>query len=389
MTTVEKNLLGFITKHKIIIAFIVITIAALLARYPMLKVESWDWFLYLRPWFEKLQAGGGFPAIKDYTGDYNAPYVTILALLTYLPFGALKLIKLVSIAGDFLLAISAVLLVRELVSDRTKKAFVCLITYALVLFLPTVILNSSAWGQCDAIYTSFVLLALRQLIREKYPSSFIFLGIAFAFKLQAVFILPVFIILYFSKKQFSIFNFLWIPAMNVVLSLPAIIFGGWPVEKLITSYIGQANAQAELLYHFPSIFNFIPFSDASAVSAWGVLATVVIIGLTLVYILHIKVRWTKEQIMLLAFWCIITMAFFLPRMHERYLFSAEVIGLLIAIVYHKFIAAELVFLISATMNYGIYLTGADFTQYIFAIEALAYAGALTYVSTRTVKELNG
>ena len=61
--------------------------------------------------------------------------------------------------------------------------FLELITYALVLIIPTVMLNSGMWGQCDSIYTTFVILALYFLVKEKYSLSFIMLGISFAFKL--------------------------------------------------------------------------------------------------------------------------------------------------------------------------------------------------------------
>lgn len=63
------------------------------------------------------------------------------------------------------------------------------------------ILNLSVWGQCDSIYVTFVIWTIYFLYKEKYRKAFIFLGIAFAFKLQAVFIMPIVFYMYFTKKN--------------------------------------------------------------------------------------------------------------------------------------------------------------------------------------------
>ena len=47
-----------------------------------------------------------------------------------------------------------------------------LIFYGIVLMLPTVILNSSCWGQSDAIYAAFILFSIAFLLEEKYVKAF-------------------------------------------------------------------------------------------------------------------------------------------------------------------------------------------------------------------------
>ena len=63
----------------------------------MLDFESGDYQLFLKDWFDYLKANGGIHALKSYVGDYNAPYVTLMALLTYLPIKSLYSIKIISI----------------------------------------------------------------------------------------------------------------------------------------------------------------------------------------------------------------------------------------------------------------------------------------------------
>jgi Gpi18-like mannosyltransferase len=64
-----------------------------------------------------------------------------------------------------------------------------------VLFTPTVILNSSFWGQADAIHTTFLLACLYFLVTRREIPAFIAFGVAVAFKLQAIFLAPLLLIL--------------------------------------------------------------------------------------------------------------------------------------------------------------------------------------------------
>ena len=186
MLKFEKKFLDFIEKHYLLLSFLFITICSFALRYFMRRFESGDFNCCLYPWFQYLKNNGSLKALASYPGNYNAPYVTLLAILSYIPMHSLYLIKGVSIVFDFFMALAAALLVKEL--SKNNK-FLELITYALVLIIPTVMLNSGMWGQCDSIYTTFVILALYFLVKEKYSLSFIMLGISFAFKLQFIYLL--------------------------------------------------------------------------------------------------------------------------------------------------------------------------------------------------------
>ena len=213
----------YLKKHYILFLFILVTIIAVVIRICMLSFESSDYTLFLHPWFTYLSNNGGIHALCTYIGNYNAPYMTILALLTYLPIKDLISIKIVSIIFDFVLAMASSRLAMKLVNK--KKELYGLITYTAVLFMPQVLMNSALWGQCDAIYASFVILSLLFLIDNKFLRSFICLGMAFAFKLQFIFILPLYVIYYFTTKKYSIWYFFIIPLVDIIMCLPAIIMG--------------------------------------------------------------------------------------------------------------------------------------------------------------------
>ena len=184
----ENSVLDFLIKHYTVLLAVFATVLAVTVRWKFLSYESRDFTDFLLPWFTALKEGGGLSALATYSGDYNAPYVTILALLSYLPFSPLVLIKLVSIVFDFVLAGAVAYLVYTLVTDKQHKKGLAVLAYIMILFLPQVMLNGAFWGQCDAIYASFCVLALTFLLKERYALAFVFLGVAFAFKLQFIFI---------------------------------------------------------------------------------------------------------------------------------------------------------------------------------------------------------
>ncbi len=375
---IENKILDFIETHQVLFFLLFFTIAALLVRYCLFSVESGDFKVFLKPWFEELKANGGFKALANFPGDYNAPYMTLLALLTYLPINPLYSIKTLSVLGDFLLAFSSYQLVNTLMQGKEKQKFYALLAYIVVLFLPQVILNGSCWGQCDAIYTSFILLSFHYLLKEKYTTSFILLGISFAFKLQFIFILPFFLILYVLERKFSIFHFLIIPIVNLIMCLPAIIMGK-PFLDCMTIYFRQSSAQSDMLTrNFINIYQIFQ-ADATVFTKAGILFTISICAMILFYFWHKKIELNPEKKLLLATWLIILLTYFMPAMHERYLFVGEILGVLYYLCYRKHGLIIGIITINALITYTFFLYHYPFSINYFwiAIPELIFFGIAT------------
>lgn len=162
----------FLQKNLIPIMFMVITILALIIRYELRDFASGDYDHFLSSWFNTIQQKGGMVALKENIGDYNIPYLVIMAILTYLPVNSLFSIKAVSIIFDLIGGLAVAKLVTMLTKEKETSKLMGLIAYAIFLFMPTVWLNSAAWAQCDIIYTTFILISLICLFKEKYTSSF-------------------------------------------------------------------------------------------------------------------------------------------------------------------------------------------------------------------------
>lgn len=337
-----EKIWDFIERKKFIIFFIIITAISLFARIAVIDFVSGDYYACLEPWFYQLKNNGGLSALKLNIGNYNLPYLTILALLTYLPVEPIVSIKMVSIICDYICALAVLKIVYIVLKNNKNKDFFALLLYGVVLFLPTVLLNSACWGQADSIYVAFILLAISALLEEKYLRAFIYLGVSFAFKLQFIFILPLFILIYMSKRKFPLYYFLIIPAVNIIMCLPAII-AGKPIASCIDIYVSQTSQySAYLSMNFPGVYNLIfPTNSYNYVMApneymskMGVMCTIFVFAIMAFMVLYKKIKFDKQQIIEFGLWSVMIATFLLPHMHDRYLFAGDILSILYCI-YNK------------------------------------------------------
>ena len=365
ISKLEKKLLSWIEKNIDILMVISIILIALVVRYFLLSYESKDYLNFLQPWFYEMKDAGGLSGLANYPGDYNVPYMVIMALLTYLKVNPLISIKLVSIFFDFLLAFIIGKFVYDIRDDK-NKSLSAILAFGITLFLPTVLLNGAFWGQCDVIYTTFLVLAFYFLYKENTLLSFISLGISFAFKLQFIFVLPVYIILYFRKKSFSVFYFLIIPLVDIILCLPAII-AGKPLLECLLVYFNQLSSYSKLNLNFPNLYSLIT-GDAYYLSKLGIFFLIVILAFLLFYIIKKKIIFNIENILLLTILSILLCTFFLPHMHERYLFAADIFSLLYSLIYNRNYLVTILISFISVVSYAMFL----FSSYLIPSYLLAF-----------------
>ena len=341
---INNKIWNFVDKHTDIIYFSLIVIIAIIIRIIILKQSSGDYDLFLKPWFEELKDSGGLPGLAKNIGNYSPPYMTILALLTYLPIDSLTSIKIVSIIFDFISAIAIMKIVEELLKDKEYKRKISMLLSGIYLFLPTVFLNSAHWAQCDQIYTSFILISILFLLKNDFKKGIIFWAIAFSFKLQAIFIFPLYVLMYISDhKNIKFSYFLLIPVVVFALSIPKVIYSH---DLLVgfNTYFGQANSYSEYAsLNFPNFYSIFlktnvnsnlisnPNQDFNSV---GILITFFILITIAFFVYTKKIKFDKKAVIDFGLFSVLITTFFLPQMHERYLFVGDALGILY-LVYNK------------------------------------------------------
>ena len=311
-----------ITAKKLIL--FCLTIAAIGARCLFFPKQSGDYRDFLKPWYDQIQALGGFSAIGVPIGNYLVSYIYIIAALTYLPINSLYAIKAVSVLGDILLAAFGGKIVKKVTGSETKG----LAAYGAVLFLPTVVLNSAAWAQCDSLYTAFLLGCVYYLLCQKPSQAMICFAIAFVFKLQAVFLAP-FLLLMWGKGNLRFRHFFWVPGIYLLTILPAMLMGR-PFSDLILVYFKQAGTYHSLSLLAPNLYAFLSNDNSGLYSLLGILFFA-FFTCTVVFLLCRKgFSPNKEYILLFALFSVLMTPFLLPHMHERYFYPADVFSVLYA-----------------------------------------------------------
>jgi Gpi18-like mannosyltransferase len=300
-------------------------VLAVMARFAMFDHESTDYKTFVKGWYEFISTHGGFGALKYSFADYNVPYLYLIAALTYLPMPALTGIKIISVAFDLLLAYFTHRIVALRHTGRRLPALAAL----MVLFLPTVATNSGMWGQADSIYAAFGLGGVYFLLRRRPWLAGVFFGLSLAFKLQAVFLFPLLLVLAL-KKWIPWRVLLAVPGVVLLLDVPALLAGA-PMGRLLSVYAEQTSTYTELSLLAPSIYQFLPANaDAAVIRPIGIAVTgLVILGLCLGVLLS-RVRLTTAKVVLMGTTSAVLVPFLLPSMHERYFYLAEVLTVIAA-----------------------------------------------------------
>ena len=215
--------------------FIILFLLAIALRVSLYPIETSDYTVFVSQWYGFIQTHGGFAALKYNFANYNPPYLYLLAIATYLPVPELIAIKTISVVFDMMLGIFTYLII----GLKYRRSSAAIVGVLVVLFAPTVFINSAAWGQCDAIYTAFCLGSLYFLLTDRPAWACVFFGLAISFKLQAIFFLPVLFVL-LLRRRLPLKYLVLIPLVFLLMLAPSFI-AGRDAGSLLTVYVGQVN----------------------------------------------------------------------------------------------------------------------------------------------------
>ena len=369
------------------LAYVVVGLAAVALRWTFVEFVSGDFTAFLSRWWAYIDQHGHLAALKDGSfSNYNTPYLVLLALATYLPVRAIVAVKAISIAFDILLAVTASRLVAAV---RPRSAWLPFVTFAVVSLLPTVVMNSGVWGQCDSIYATFCAASLLSLVRGRPWGASAWFGLAFAFKLQTIFLLPV-LVGVLLVNRLRLLSLVAAPAAFLACLVPALIAGRsllsqlavYPAQITDPSGVGGAvggatqaggrpaggpggpmggpppgasttTQSATLTHNAPT-----PYAWLSSSSVWlyaGLaLVALVVLGFG-VWLLLRRRALSAGEIVLVAATSALLIPLLLPQMHERYFYLAEVLLVVACMVDQRFVVAALGIQVASISTYLGYL----------------------------------
>ena len=359
---IDRALRKFVMKrwtikgHKIgtldILLLLGMTWVGIMMRYACRDVETQDYTVCFVPWIDAFRQRG-IEAFRGDIFDYTMPYMTFLYIISKTSYSSLYLIKIFSSIFDFILAVLCALIVWEY-THKAKRSY---LIYGIFFCLPTVAVNSGLWGQCDVIYVTFVVASFYALIKDKTHASMLLYGIAFAIKLQALFVFPFYAYLW-SKKKIKLYQFLYLPAMYMAVSIPA-LFMGRSLAQILSTYVVQGNTEPWMLSWFwPNIYQlFGPMAFWEYYGSAGVTGTLAILMLLLYFLFKKDVSLDKTSMLKIMLMFAYVVPFFLPYMHERYAYLADALALILLFVKPEKFLLPIVMVITSFVAYTGYLGG--------------------------------
>ncbi len=349
---IEKKILEWIENNLTTIFMVACIVLGIIIRISVRNFASGDFYAFLKPWYIEIAKNGLYKQV----GDYNFLYQFAIWLMSKFPFmPSLFSFKILSILFDVLLASTVYLIVKKQIGGGQA-----IIGFCLVWLSPLVILNSAVWAQCDSIYSTFAILALYMLSKKKYKTSMCLLGVAFGFKLQTIFILPLFLFVYFTSKDFSITNFILIPISMVVISFPA-LFWNRSIFEVFSTYLNQSNTYQVISKNYPSFWMILCKQEDGTPYKFLKIMT---ICLTVFILALLMYRWLKKgykakgnNLYMMAYIIVYTCVLFLPGMHERYGYMYEILAIVLIFLNPKMIPICIALICVSLNTYGHYLFG--------------------------------
>ena len=376
----------------------ILFVLAIALRVSLYSVETSDYTVFVSQWYDFIHTHNGFAAFKYNFSNYNVPYLYLLALTTYLPIPKLIAIKTLSVVFDGVLG----LFVYLILNLHYKRSYAAITGVLVIMYAPTIFINSAAWGQCDAIYTAFCLGSLYFLLTERPAWACVFFALALAFKLQAIFFLPVLLMLLLRRKL-PLKYLALIPLVFLLLLVPAYI-AGRDIQSLLSIYVGQItgssnggmgsfngdgarhfiggapgqftrrgtdpfngggpgqfrgnrasnSSSSSLTLNAPSFYQWLPANAAGYWKWVGIslaAAFVVVVGCL---IARSKRQLTPDVLLKVTLVFALAIPFLLPDMHERYFYLADVVSIIFAFYFPRFWYIAVVTQLCSLLSYTPY-----------------------------------
>lgn len=395
MSKLDSFFKRFVLKNKLWLFILIFSAFALVCRLSLFRyTNTSDYVLYLHTWFVEIKSHGGFKALSHQVGDYNIPYQFLISIMSYIPIRDVYLYKSLSVLFDYALAFIVGKLIVQLDEQKSRKfnKMIFCLAFAVILMTPTVFMNSSLWGQCDSIYTFFVVLSLGLLFNNKIALSMFFYGIAIAFKLQSVFILPFYLLMYFIKRNISVMHY-FIPLISFWLcGIPGFIVGR-SLMSPFTIYAQQASEYPSMFFNYYNFAGMLGFKvmDSSSYNDFAksfIMLTVMILLVGFFVCLSLKVRDNKDLLILSA-WVVLTCVVFLPGMHERYAYLADILLICSAFVNPRYVIVAVLNELSSLMSYSRYLFGVNMNPVPYSFISVLIYCLLTYLLFSDILKKSG
>ena len=312
-----------------IIAGIALSTLVIITRTILWSTIFPDFTNFLNNWLGTIRSNG-LASVGGSYHNYNSPYLYFIGLFSLIIPDNLSVIKLSTFIIDIILAIG----VYKLVAHFNPPKIIKFITPFVVLLLPTAILNSAAWGQCDNILAAFFIWSIYFAFKNKLKLSWALLGLSFAFKMQGIFLAPFLLYLSIHRRKNFITGPLIATTSAIIISLPPLLTGH-TIADIIDKFIAGTNSMSGANYltcWLPNIWQFVSNDFFHTGRIIGIILGIIALAFfAYLGIKKIPHKPSDTQFIIIAALGALILPFVLPLMHDRYYFQAEILLTILAI----------------------------------------------------------
>lgn len=371
--------MNFLKKRPLLVISIILIGISLYIRFRIHGLSNED-VVILEDWYHHFYKNGKASFANENFSNYTPLYLYMLWIIRLFSnwLSPIASIKLIPTVFDAFSAFVIFLMARIKYEDDKPYLFA-----ASFFLLPTIMFNSTGWGQIDSLYTSFLLFCTYFLLIKRPTLAMVMFGMAFSLKSQSIFFLP-FLGILFLKGRIRWFHFLLPPVIYALLAVPAVLMGrSW--ESILSIYVGQVGQFHSLSMSAPNLYIFIPDSlykigvwigvvvFLAAMAAWGWVNW------------RATVEYDHRQMMLMALAVLMLVPSVLPKMHERYFYPVDVFSFATAIFVPELWFVPILCQITSSMSYSIFILNAS-TNFVMAA-ALINTGVVIYVLRKQILSL--
>ena len=320
---------------------------------------------YIR-WYDFLVKHGRINAFSENFASYSPAslyLISFVSLFSWIP----KILAIKSIS--YLFELSGAFAVYQILRFETGNKLSASFGAVFFLLLPSNFLESGVWGQCDIVFTSFLIWMAYAVLKNKSWSAMLLFSIAISFKLQAIFTAPLLIILLF-KQKIRWYQLIVIPVIYCASFIVPFIKGR-PLSDLINIYQGQINTFPSLSMNAPNPYHllswYIHYDERIVIAGVG-FACIIVLLLAGWRIIKKTITIPRDFLYDLAMFSFL-IPFLLPKMHERYFFVTCVFIMLLSLLDRKMLIPAILIQASSTLSYLTYLANfrMDLTLIAFLI----------------------
>lgn len=373
--------MNFIKKRPLLLISAALFGLSILVRFQIYTLTNED-VVILQGWYREFFKHGMSAFANENFSNYTPAYLYLLYITRLFSdwFGDIIAIKLIPSLFDFVSAFAVFLLARIRYADDRPFVF-----SAIFFALPTVIFNSTGWGQIESMYTSFLLLCAYFISKEKPVYAMLMYGIAFSFKSQSIFFLP-FLGILFLKGRVRWHHFLLVPAVYIVLAIPAALLGrSW--ESILSIYINQVGQFRSLSMSAPNLYAFVPDVYYEPGVWVGMIIFFCVMAVWGWVNWRAIIKYEPRNLMIMALASLVLATFFLPKMHERYFYPVDVFSFAAALFIPEMWFAPILYQIVSGLSYSVFILSAS--PVLVQIAAVISTVLTIFILRKQLRSLKG